>query len=93
MLKSKIICIPHFFLDCTTIIYDFQVLNIIRFSDIIPAVIKIVDKTLLTVYPASGLINYFRGKNLVLINRDTTPFDNRADLVINDGLGKVFGEI
>lgn len=50
----------------------------------------IVAGTSLTVYPASGLINYFRGKNLVLINRDTTPFDNRADLVINDGLGKVF---
>ena len=53
----------------------------------------IVGGTSLTVYPASGLINYFRGKNLVLINRDTTPFDNRADLVINESLGKVFGEI
>ena len=53
----------------------------------------IVAGTSLTVYPASGLINYFRDKNLVLINRDTTPFDNRADLVINESLGKVFGEI
>lgn len=53
----------------------------------------IVAGTSLTVYPASGLINYFRGKNLVLINRDTTPFDNRADLVINESLGKVFEEI
>ena len=53
----------------------------------------IVGGTSLTVYPASGLINYFRGKNLVLINRDTTPFDNRADLVINKSLGKVFEEI
>ena len=53
----------------------------------------IVAGTSLTVYPASGLINYFRGKNLVLINRDTTPFDNRADLVINKSLGKVFEEI
>ena len=53
----------------------------------------IVGGTSLTVYPASGLINYFRGKNLVLINRDTTPFDNRADLVINESLGKVFEEI
>lgn len=53
----------------------------------------IVAGTSLTVYPASGLINYFRGKSLVLINRDTTPFDNRADLVINESLGKVFGEI
>lgn len=53
----------------------------------------IVAGTSLTVYPASGLINYFKGKNLVLINRDATPFDNRADLVINESLGKVFGEI
>ena len=53
----------------------------------------IVAGTSLTVYPARGLINYFRGKNLVLINRDTTPFDNRADLVINKSLGKVFEEI
>ena len=53
----------------------------------------IVGGTSLTVYPASGLINYFRDKNLVLINRDTTPFDNRADLVINKSLGKVFEEI
>ena len=53
----------------------------------------IVAGTSLTVYPASGLINYFRGKNLVLINRDATPFDNRANLVINETLGKVFKEI
>lgn len=53
----------------------------------------IVAGTSLTVYPASGLINYFNGKNLVLINKDKTPFDNRADLVINEALGKVFEEI
>lgn len=41
-------------------------------------------------YPASGLINYFKGRNLVLINKDATPYDNRADLVINEALGKVF---
>ena len=55
--------------------------------------LMIVAGTSLTVYPASGLINYFRGKNLVLINRDSTPFDNRADLVINNSLGEVFKEI
>ena len=55
--------------------------------------LMIVAGTSLTVYPASGLINYFRGRNLVLINRDSTPFDNMADLVINESLGKVFGEI
>ena len=50
----------------------------------------IVGGTSLTVYPASGLINYFRGDNLVLINRDPTPFDARADLVINEPLSVVF---
>lgn len=50
----------------------------------------IVAGTSLTVQPASGLINYFRGKNLVLINRDSTPYDNKADLVINENLGTVF---
>ena len=53
----------------------------------------IVAGTSLRVYPASGLINYFRGRNLVLINRDATPFDNKADLVINESLGKVFKNI
>ena len=53
----------------------------------------IVGGTSLTVYPASGLINYFNGKNLVLINRDVTPFDKVANLVINDSLGNVFKEI
>ena len=53
----------------------------------------IVAGTSLTVYPASSLINYFKGENLVLINRDSTPYDNRANLVINDSLGKVFENI
>ena len=53
----------------------------------------IVAGTSLTVYPASGLINYFRGRNLVLINRDSTPYDNRANLVINEKLGEVFKQI
>lgn len=53
----------------------------------------IVAGTSLTVYPASGLINYFQGKNLVLINRDSTPYDYKADLVINESLGKVFGNV
>ncbi len=53
----------------------------------------IVAGTSLTVYPASGLIRYFNGKNLVLINRDSTSYDNMATLVIHDSLGKVFGSI
>ena len=50
----------------------------------------IIGGTSLTVYPASGLIRYFNGKNLILINKSTTPFDNIANLVINESLGKVF---
>ncbi len=49
----------------------------------------IVGGTSLTVQPASSLINYYQGKKLVLINKDTTSYDNIANLVINDGLGKV----
>ncbi|MBR2289047.1 MAG: NAD-dependent protein deacylase [Clostridia bacterium] len=50
----------------------------------------IIGGTSLTVHPASGLINYFRGENLILINKDATDFDSRADLVINESLGEVF---
>jgi len=53
----------------------------------------IVAGTSLTVYPASGLIRYFKGKNLILINRDVTSYDNMASLVINDSLGKVFSSL
>ena len=53
----------------------------------------IVAGTSLTVYPAAGLINYYRGKRLVLINRDETPYDSRADLVIHDSLGNVFSKL
>jgi len=53
----------------------------------------IVAGTSLTVQPASGLINYFRGENLVLINRDATPYDYKASLVINCSLGNVFDKI
>ncbi|MGN0709070.1 MAG: NAD-dependent protein deacylase [Anaerovoracaceae bacterium] len=49
----------------------------------------IVGGTSLNVYPAAGLINYFHGRNLVLINKSETPFDGRADLVIHDSIGKV----
>ena len=53
----------------------------------------IVAGTSLTVYPAAGLINYYRGNRLVLINRDSTPYDNRADLVLHQNLGAVFGQL
>ncbi len=69
--------------------------NILResISAIRNADLLIVGGTSLTVYPASGLINYFTGRNLVLINKDVTPFDSMANLVINESLGKVFKEI
>ena len=59
----------------------------IRSADIL-----IVAGTSLTVYPAAGLINYYRGSRLVLINRDETPYDDRADLVLHESLGDVFSQ-
>jgi len=53
----------------------------------------IVGGTSLVVYPAAGLIEYYRGDKLVLINRDATPYDSRADLVIHDSIGKVFSQL
>ncbi|MDE7004588.1 MAG: NAD-dependent protein deacylase [Oscillospiraceae bacterium] len=55
--------------------------------------VLIVGGTSLVVYPAAGLINYYRGNKLVLINRDPTPYDREADLVIHDSIGKVLGGI
>lgn len=53
----------------------------------------IVAGTSLTVYPAAGLINYYRGNRLVLINRDATPYDRHADLVFHESLGDVFSKL
>ncbi|MDY2958312.1 MAG: NAD-dependent protein deacylase [Floccifex sp.] len=53
----------------------------------------IVGGTSLAVYPAAGLLQYFKGRHLVLINRDETPYDNKADLVIHDSIGKVLDSI
>lgn len=52
----------------------------------------IVGGTSLTVYPAAGLIDYYRGKRMVLINKTVTPMDSRADLVISGQLGQVLGD-
>ncbi|MEE1327858.1 MAG: NAD-dependent protein deacylase, partial [Oscillospiraceae bacterium] len=49
--------------------------------------------TSLTVYPAAGLINYYRGNRLVLINRDSTPYDSYADLVFHESLGNIFSQL
>lgn len=53
----------------------------------------IVAGTSLTVYPASGLIKYFNGKYLVIINKDTTDYDRIATLVINEKLGDIFSKL
>ena len=70
---------------------DDRVLNksvqYIRHADML-----IIGGTSLVVYPAAGLINYYRGKRLVLINKDATPRDSMADLVINGKIGEVLGE-
>ena len=55
--------------------------------------LMIVAGTSLTVQPASSLLNYYKGNKLVLINRDVTPYDNRANLVIHESLGNVFENI
>ena len=55
--------------------------------------ILIVGGTSLVVYPAAGLLRYYRGTKLVLINMDPTPYDKRADLVIHGPIGRVLGSI
>lgn len=53
----------------------------------------IVAGTSLTVYPAAGLVNYYGGNRLVLINRDETPYDSYADLVFHNSLGEIFSQL
>ena len=53
----------------------------------------IVGGTSLTVYPAAGLLRYYNGNRLVLINRDATPYDDAADLVFHDSLGNIFSQL
>ncbi len=62
--------------------------NLIKEADIL-----IVGGTSLGVYPAAGLINYYTKDKLILVNKTATPYDQRADLLIRDELGKVFSRI
>ena len=55
--------------------------------------ILIIGGTSLTVYPAAGLIQYYRGKKLVLINKSPTPYDSDADLLIAEKIGEVFSQL
>ena len=59
--------------------------NYIRHADML-----IIGGTSLGVYPAAGLIDYYRGDKLVLINKSATPYDSRADILINEPLADVF---
>lgn len=65
-----------------------QAIKFIREAEVL-----IVGGTSLGVYPAAGLIDYYQGNKLVLINKSSTPYDRKANLLINDGLGKVFGAL
>ena len=78
------------------VLYDEQ-LNAQTIENSIHAIeqadLLIVAGTSLRVYPAAGFIRYFQGKHMVLINRDETPYDYMADLVIHRSLGEVFTEL
>ena len=53
----------------------------------------IVAGTSLTVYPAAGLVDYYTGDRMVLINRDATPYDYKADLVFHQSMGEIFANL
>ena len=55
--------------------------------------VLIIGGTSLNVYPAAGLVNYYRGNKLALVNLSSTPYDDEADLVINEKIGKVFSQL
>jgi NAD-dependent deacetylase len=66
----------------------YKSVDYIRNADVL-----IIGGTSLNVYPAAGLINYYRGNKLVLVNLSQTPYDSEADLVINEKIGEVFSQI
>ena len=57
------------------------------------AELLIVGGTSLSVYPAAGLLQYYRGNKLVLINRTPTPYDSEANLILADNIGEVFSKL
>lgn len=65
-----------------------EAISFIRKADVL-----IIGGTSLSVYPAAGLINYYKGHKLVLINMSPTPMDNMANLLIQDKIGSVFSQI
>ena len=65
-----------------------EAISYIRHADVL-----IIGGTSLNVYPAAGLINYYRGHKLALVNLSATPYDSYADLVIHEKIGEVFSQI
>ena len=65
-----------------------KAIHYIREADVL-----IVGGTSLAVYPAAGLINYYRGNHLVLVNRSATPYDSEANLIIHAKIGEVFSQV
>ena len=55
--------------------------------------VLIIGGTSLTVYPAAGLIDYYNGNKLVLINKSVTPTDSRADLLVQGPIGEIFSQL
>ena len=55
--------------------------------------VLIIGGTSLSVYPAAGMVNYYCGDKMIIINKDITPYDKRANLLINAPLGEVFSQI
>ena len=55
--------------------------------------VLIVGGTSLAVYPAAGLIDYYRGNKLILINKTPTPRDSMADLVVSGSIGEIFSQL
>lgn len=62
-------------------------------KEISTADLLIIGGTSLNVYPAAGLIQYFRGKTIVLINKEKTPYDSICNLIIHDSIGKIMQEL
>jgi len=71
---------------------DMSVLNS-AIEAIVKAEVLVVGGTSLNVYPAAGLVEYFRGKYLVLINKSQTQYDKRAQIVIRDSIGEVLDKV
>lgn len=57
------------------------------------AEVLIIGGTSLNVYPAAGLLQYFQGKHLILINKEKTPYDNRCDLIFYDSIGTILQKV